>query len=226
MIVMQLPQFLTQDDLGEGDGIRPISQWYEISNDLHDATSSLDVPLLDPDIKSTAYRLHNLFDPRQFVLSNTDIHDLTCFVVHKLLLWQPSTPTVSCAQNPAVSESVRHALVLYMLIVQGPTYFPHAGLQYATVVKLQAHLEHVWLPMLLSQSSLCLWLLLVGLVAADGMEECRWFETQTRTSSEALGLRFWGDVVVRLQDVVWLDSPATTFLFQQKWEEACAATTT
>jgi hypothetical protein len=164
--------------------------------------------------------------PRQYTLSSTDIHDLTCFVVHKLLLWSPPSQSDNYLQHPALSESVRHALVLYMLIVQGPTYFTHAGLQYATVLKLRAQLEHAWFPMLPDHGSFAIWLLSVGMVAADGMPECHWFTIQALAAADALELRTWGDIVERLRDIVWLDSQAAELLFKSKWQDAWTITAT
>ena len=66
MIVMQAPQFPTQDKNGCGNGIAPIPQWYEATNNKNSATlMTLDVPLLDPDILDIICRLHNVFDSSQ-----------------------------------------------------------------------------------------------------------------------------------------------------------------
>lgn len=227
MVVTQSPQFLTQDDYGCGDGLAPIPQWYEATINIHKATStSLDVPLLDPRITDILCRLHNLFDSNQYTLTTTDLHDLTLFVVHRLLLWSPQNQIDNFRCDLTASGSVRHALVLYMLMVQGPTYFSHARFQYATALKLQAQLEHTWYTMLVSHSSLALWLLSVGMVASDGVPEAQWFNAQASKAAETLNLQIWDDVVIRLQEIVWLDSPAAELLFQQKWNEIWIVTPT
>lgn len=220
MIVMQSPQFPTQDNYGCGDGIAPIPQWYEATNNVHNVTSTiLDVPLLDPEISDILCRLHNLFDPNQYALTSTDLHDLTLFVVHRLLLWSPQPQISDLSYDLTASGSVRHALVLFLLIIQGPTYFSHVGLQYATVLKLQAQLEHTWYTILVSHSSLALWLLSVGMVSSDGLPEAQWFNTQARTAAQTLNLQSWDHVVHSLQEIVWLGSRTIDTLFRQKWED-------
>lgn len=226
MIVMQAPQFPIQDDFGSGDGIAPIPQWYQARTHVNDVPTVLDTPFLDPEITGVLCRLRNLFDTSQYTLSSTDLHDLTCYALHKLLLWEPQLQVDGIFCDLAVSGIVRHATVLYLLITHGPTYFSHARLQYATALKLQAQMEYTWFNMLLSHGALTLWLLSVGMVASDGVPEGQWFTIQARKASRALGLRTWDDVVIRLREIVWLDSPAAEPLFQQKWHEAWVTTPT
>lgn len=227
MVVMQTPQFPTQDSYGSGDGIAPIPQWYEATSNIRDPTPTvLDIPLLDSDITDVLCRLHNLFDSSQYTLSSTDLHDLTCYVVHQLLLWSPQPQVDSSPCDLAASGIVRHAIILYLLIIHGPTYFSHARLQYATALKLQAQMEHTWYTMLASHSSLALWLLSVGMLASDGTPEGRWFVTRARTAAGALDLQIWDDVIVRLQDILWLDSRTATPLFHRKWREVLVITPT
>ncbi|KAF2622230.1 hypothetical protein BU25DRAFT_213188 [Macroventuria anomochaeta] len=227
MIVMQTPQFPAQDNLGCGDGIAPISQWYEATSNIRVlAPTVLDIPLLDPDITDALCRLHNLFDSSQYTLSSTDLHDLTCYVVHKLLLWTPQPQLNSFLCDLTASGIVRHALVLYLLIIHGPTYFSHARLQYATALKLQAQMEHAWFNMLFSHGSLALWLLSVGMVASDGTPEGQWFVTQARIAAGALNLQTWDDIVVRFKEIVWLNSRTAEPMFQRKWQEVWAITPT
>ena len=219
MIVTQTPQFSIQDSNGCGNGIAPIPQWYEATNNKNSTMlTTLDVPLLDPDILDTICRLHNLFDSSQYILCSTDLHDLTCFVVHKLLLWSPQPSHGNFPCDLTASGSIRHALVLYMLVIQGPTYFTHAQLQYATTLKLQAQLEHTWYTMFLGHSSLAVWLLSVGLVASDGLPEGQWFAKRARTAADVLFLQTWDDVKVHLEEILWLDSRVAEPLFQQKWD--------
>lgn len=221
MILMQTPQFPAQDDFGLGDGIAPIPQWYQACSIVNNEIPMvLDTPLLDPRIADVLCRLHNLFDCSQYTLSNTDLHDLTCYAIHKLLLWEPQLEADGVLCDLTASGTVRHALVLYLLIIHGPTYFTHARLQYATVLKLQAQMEYSWLNMLLNHSALVLWLLSVGMVASDGVPEGQWFISQARKAADALNLRSWDDLVVRLRSIVWLQSAPAESLFRQKWQEA------
>ncbi|UPX16783.1 uncharacterized protein EKO05_0007169 [Ascochyta rabiei] len=223
MVIMQSPQFPTQDDYGCGHGIAPISQWYEATNNIHSAApTTLEIPIMDPEITDVLCRLHNLFDSSQYLLTSTDLHDLTLFVVHRLLLWSPRPQIDGFPFDLAGSGSVRHALVLYLLMIQGPTYFSHAHLQYATAIKLQAQLEHTWYTILHSYSSLAVWLLSVGMASSDGAAEAQWFTTQACTAVEALHLQAWDDVVIRLREIVWLDSRTAEPLLQRKWDEIFA----
>ena len=227
MVVMQSPQFSVQDDYGLGDGIAPIPQWFEATvNTLSTVSTVLDTPHLDAEISHILCRLHNLFDSTQYTLVSTDLHDLTCFVVHKLLLWSPQPQAGSSSCDLVTSGIVRHALVLYLLIIHGPTYFSHAQLQYATALKLQAQMEHTCYAILLNHGSLALWLLSVGMVASEGTPESQWFATQARTAAVALNLHTWIDVVTRLQEIVWLDSSTAESLFQQKWRQVWITTPT
>lgn len=184
------------------------------------------LPHLDAEITDIVCRLHALLDSSQYTLCNTEIHDLTCFVVHKLLSWSPRPQIDSSLYDLTTSGSVRNALVLYMLLIQGPTYFSHARLQYTTAIKLQAQMEHTWCSLLLSHGSLTLWLLTVGMVASEGIPEYQWFTAQAGAAAEALRLQNWSDVVYRLRDIVWLDSIPAERLFQQNWYELLTTTAT
>ncbi|KAF2191369.1 hypothetical protein K469DRAFT_732760 [Zopfia rhizophila CBS 207.26] len=213
LIVMQSPQFPTQKDSGVGDGIAPISQWHEAATSLRDPVPPpLDNLDLDPAIGEILFRLRNLFhEPRRFDLSNTDLHDLTCFVLHRLLLWSPQSTHRDISPAPAISECVRYAVALYMLIIHGPTYFSHARLQYNTTLQLRAHLEGSLASLLLSYGSLALWLLSVGMVASDGTPECHWFTTQAGTAISSFVS-------------IWLKTQQAEYLFRQRWEEVWAIT--
>lgn len=218
MIVTQTPQFAVQEQNGSGDGIAPISQWYRATHNIHDLTPTfLNIPLLDPDIADVLCRLHNLFDSDQYTLSSTDLHDLTCYAVHRLLHWSPQPTAENFPYDLAASGIVRHALVLYMLITHGPTYFSHARLQYALALKLQAQMEYTWSCMLQKHRSLVLWLLSIGMIASEGTPEEHWFVEQARLAATTLTLNSPEDVIFYLRDIVWMDSPAATTLFSQKW---------
>ena len=222
MVVTQLPQFKTQVDGSSDNGIAPIPQWHEASSNLHD----LNMPLLDPDIEDVFSRLHNLFDSSQYSLSSTDLHDLTCYVVHRLLHWSPQTQLDDLALDLSTSGIVRYGMILYMLIIQGPTYFSHARLQYAITLKLQAQMEHTWLKRLCNHGSLALWLLSVGMVASEGTPEEQWFIEQTRIAAMALSLNLPDEIELHLREIIWLDSPIAASLFRQKWIDLWNVTST
>ncbi|KAJ4986218.1 C6 zinc finger domain-containing protein [Stagonosporopsis vannaccii] len=227
MIVTQTPQFSTQDSGGSDEGIAPISQWHQATSGLLEPNPVLfNIPLLDSDITDVLCRLHNLFDLDQHTLSSTDLHDLACYAVHKLLLWSPQPQADSFPCDLITSGIVRHALVLYLLIIHGPTYFSHAQLQYATALKLQGQMEHTWFNTLSSHGSLVIWLFSIGMVASAGLPEGQWFVSHARKATESLGLQTWNDIMVCLQNIVWLDTPTATHLFRQKWQEVLHHETT
>ncbi|KAJ8112144.1 hypothetical protein OPT61_g5422 [Boeremia exigua] len=220
MVVTQTPQFSTQNDDGSDEAIAPIPQWHQATGDVYDLNPVLlKIPLLEADITDILCRLHSLFDSDQHTLSSNDLHDLTCYAVHRLLLWSPQPQSDGFPCDLAASGIVRHALVLYLLIIHGPTYFSHARLQYATALKLQAQMEYSWFNMLLNHGSLALWLFSIGMIASEGTPEGQWFVNQARTACEILKLQTWDDVVLRLREIVWLDSRAATHSFRQKWQE-------
>jgi hypothetical protein len=216
MIVMQSPQFATQDDFGRGDGVAPILQWFELTNHYHEHLSPEG---LDPDIGDILGRLHMLFiEPDRFNLSTTDFHDLTCFVLHRLLEGAAQPTYADALQAHSISDSVRHAMALYLLIIHGPTYFSHAQLQYATVTRFKSHLESLTTLALPANRSITIWLLSVGMVASDGTPDCQWFEIQSRRATAAYGVYFWHDILVHLKEVLWLEKPQIEHLFRQKWD--------
>ncbi len=224
MIVTQTPQFSIQDDGASDNAIAPIPQWYQAASDIDNLDSMvIAIPPLDPDITDILSRLHTLFDSNQYILSSTDLHDLTCYAIHRLLLWSPKPQTDYFPCDLAASGMVRHALVLYLLIVHGPTYFSHARLQYAIALKLQAQMEYSWYKTLTSHGSLALWLLSVGMLASEGTPEGQWFVNQAYKAAEILDLHTWDGIVLHLREIVWLESRTATLLFQHKWLEVKAA---
>lgn len=227
MVVTQTPQFSAREDNASDDAITPIPQWYLANGDILDPNSVLvNIPLLDPDITDALCRLHNLFDSKQYSLTTTDLHDLTCYVVHRLLLWSPQSQAAGFPCDLAASGIIRHALVLYLLTIHGPTYFSHAQLQYAIALKLQGQMEHTWSNILFNHGSLAIWLLSIGMVASEGTPEGHWFVAQARKAAEILAIHTWDDVVVYLQNIVWLESRTATPVFQRKWQDVQAWTPT
>ncbi|KAF1847325.1 uncharacterized protein K460DRAFT_426042 [Cucurbitaria berberidis CBS 394.84] len=221
LVVMQSPQFPTQDESGVGDGIAPIPQWQEAVIGMHNPIppnlAKLD---LDPAISDVLVRLRNLFhEPLRFDLSSTDLHDLACFVLHRLLS-RPTRSTINdISQASAISECIRYGLVLYMFLIHGPTYFSHAQLQYNATVQLRTYLENMIASLLPNSGSLTLWLLSIGIVASNGTAESHWFTTQSATVSETPGLSNWEDVRIHLKEILWFNSHQVEYQFRQRWEE-------
>jgi hypothetical protein len=214
---MQTPQFSTQDDSGHGDGIAPIPQWFEASN----YDEKIDSPLfntLDPAVYDVLSRLRVLFhQPERFHLATTDLHDLTCFTMHRLLSLEVDPNHGNGLHRTAISESVRTTIALYLLMVHGPTYYSHAGLQYTLALQLSSHLEGCLTTILLSNGPLAIWLLSIGMVSSTGTSQYQWFESSAKKAVTILGLKTWEDVLVRLKQVLWLEKQWVEHVFQQTW---------
>jgi hypothetical protein len=165
---MQSPQFDTQNDPLVEDGIHSIPQWRAAMTMTADQHPLCLIELdLDPDIRDVFLRLRNVFIasvPRG--LSTTDLHDLTIFLLHKLLAWSPQATQSHSSDSVATSQCVRYALVLYMLIIHGPAYFSHAHLQINLVSQFKTNLEGILAPLSAYHRPLALWMLLVGLTAS------------------------------------------------------------
>ncbi|KAK2054787.1 hypothetical protein LY76DRAFT_619015 [Colletotrichum caudatum] len=132
MIVTGHPQFETQDDAGIGDGVPPPPEWQLDSAALHEDMSALGDAETDHTVRDAAVRLRYIFRraAQQVPLAPARLHDLTCFVIHRLLLSMPRGGS-DTHQSPA-SECARNAIILYMFIVQGPTYYSHAHYDWVT----------------------------------------------------------------------------------------------
>lgn len=218
MLVTGSPQFQTQDDSGFGSGVGPIPQWQLASTDSAQE-NSLEGLDLDPVMTNTLARLRNIFhDPRLAHLTNTELHDLTCFVMHRLLLlplFSPANP-----KRSAVSECLRFALALYMLIIHGTTYYSHADLANRIMVHLKTNLKVLaWTNFV--PDSVRLWVLSIGMEASNGTADGQWFIDQACTATVALSLHKWEDILSRLESILWIRPQGE--IFRQRWEEALMA---
>lgn len=217
MLVTEAPQFEIQDDSGLGTGIASSSQWQLALTGPDPLDLTIDDIEIDPTISNILIRLRNIFHhERVSTLTNTDLHDLTCFVLHKLLLLSPLS-----SDNPkqsAVSECFRYAIALYMLTIHGTTYYSHEFLANNMIRQLKGHLE----PLLLTdymRSSVGVWILSVGLAATVGTPHRKWFISQACTAAMALGLQTWEEVLVRLETVFWTRAQQQEDGVRHKWEE-------
>jgi len=218
LILTQTPQFDVQDDLGVGDAIAPIPQWLEVAISSQNQNPPHLVYLeLDPLVGDVFLRLRNLFS--QHYLSTTDFHDLTCFVLHKLLLPSPPTSELSSNHMSEASQCVRHAIALYMLSIHGTTYFSHAELQWNLVSKLRDNIENVPGLFMIHHRPLLLWILYVGVVASYITPHRRWFTTEAKTFAAYMGVQTWDDTTVCLEEILWFKSPRADCLFHQAWEK-------
>jgi hypothetical protein len=175
-----------------------------------------DTLVFDPNVANIVNRLRSVFGDSTshapVILSATDLHDLTCFALHRLL----SLPPFTDAQSSNTSECLRHAVAAYMFIVHGATYYSHIHILNALIIQLQFHLESL-LSFGEHQDSLLLWYVSVGAVASTGTNESHWFRGKAVALSVALGLQCWDDVKTHLKRVLWLEARSQV-LFQQVWE--------
>ncbi|KNG45392.1 c6 zinc finger domain-containing protein [Stemphylium lycopersici] len=224
MILLQTPQFDVQNDWGRGDAIAPIPQWVDAADKSQKELPSHFVGLeIQLSVRDTLLRLRSIFDmSQQQALSTTDLHDLTCFVLHKLLSLSP--PPFETSRGVAESECVRYSVALYMLIIHGPTYFTHAHLQSNLVSGLRAHLDGTMQSLSLYHEAIALWGLTVGMVASDGTSENFLFESQVKALCVRLNLHAWVDIRNLLEQVLWYKMPWAELIFQQRWEMAMMTT--
>ncbi|KAI5458810.1 hypothetical protein BGZ63DRAFT_52493 [Mariannaea sp. PMI_226] len=221
MLVMGAPQFQVADDSRRGDGISPTPQWQLACADSDVQQGAHNDFDADPAITEILVYLRYIFQrTRLSHLTSTELHDLTCFVVHKLLLLPPLSP--ADRSRSAVSECLRYSSALYMLIIHGTTYYSHLGLAHNILLQLQSHLEA------LAQTeyfngAVGIWVLSVCMETTMGMANCEWFIKQAFSVAIALGLQTWDDVVKQLNGILWLRTRHSVTL-RQKWEEILATT--
>jgi hypothetical protein len=222
MIVMQSPQFATQDDTGNGDGIAPTPLWQVVGS--RPSTPSIPGKLdLETTVEDVIHRLSMLFHkPDQFPMSTAEFHDLTCYVLHRLLESDRHPKNGRKATHQPASESVRLATALYLLIIHGPTYFSHAALQYKLATQLKTHLDSCLLALLQSNGSLTLWVLSIGMVSTNEMAEYPWFTTRAMEAAFNLGTQTWEDVFSHLKHILWLDKQHIEVVFRHHWQRAFA----
>lgn len=205
---MGVPQFETQDDQGIGHGISPIHEW-QIDQTVDLARLPLSDVYVEPAVWNVFARLYNIFQRAERIpLLPTRLHDLTCFVVHRLLPL-PTSPTETC------SDRIRCAIILYMLILQGPTYYTHASLLHKITTRLASQLSDGAI-----LAPLNVWLVAIGLVAAHGTPHYNLFQEKARCLSTSLGLETWETSSTHIKSILWLDAPHTESVFQSHWDIA------
>jgi hypothetical protein len=221
LLVTGSPQFETQDDFGRGNGICALQQWqFPISiEDENQSLLDFDTLSLDPIVGNIANRLRSILHSPT-TISATDLHDLTCFIIHRLL----SLPPLASVDSPSsyTSECMRYAISAYMFIIHGPTYYSHLHVLNTLIIQLKFHLS-LMLSLGGCQDSLLLWFLSVGVIASTGTNESRWFRIEARTVAEALGVQFWEDIEVHLRRILWLETRSRV-LFQETLKEILAST--
>jgi len=232
MLVTGEPQFLTQDDertTHTGDGIAPIEQWNSTSAML---TSGLQLsgylgaksPVrLGPETANIYQHLRSLLssDGASTSLTNNEIHDLTCFAIHRLLS-EPPVREADTPESSAVSEIVRYGLAIYMFILHGHAYYSHAEILYSLVMRLHEYLEQCETAgCSLQDGCLTVWILSMGLMAAAATPEWNWF-AQRAAAHHAVALLSWADIVKSLRLVLWHTSSYHEQTLKLVWEQALA----
>ncbi|KZN85617.1 hypothetical protein EN45_098070 [Penicillium chrysogenum] len=214
MLIMGHPQFETQDDFGIGDGIPPIPEWQFDSTALDNQSLNVSTIEVDYAVNNVFNRLRNIFQrARSIPLPATQLHDLTCFVIHRLLL---SAPATAISPSSPTTESIRYGIILYMFIAQGPTYYSHAVIQNTIVIRFMEHLEH--LASTRVYESLDVWFAAVGLVASAGTAHHGWFMKRAQDIAAALQLGNFGDTLTHIKTVLWLEKPQSEDLFRSHWD--------
>lgn len=166
-------------------------------------------------------RLKKIFQgPENAYLTTTDLHDLTCFVLHELLRWTPQFQDADASETSSShSECFKCTIALYLLILHGPTYFSHAMLQHNLVAQLRVHIENALKNLPCHHAPITLWIISVGLVASKGMPDAVWYGGKAADAADALALYTWDDVVACLENILWYKTPRTDELFKRAWEE-------
>lgn len=228
MLVKGHPQFQTQDDKGTGDGIPPIPEWQSTWSEGEEEEEESNrffpdiIEQLDGEVQNVFIRLKHAFRRahRYPTFPSTRLHDLTCFVVHRLLLTAPSPP--SPAPASPLTECVRYAIMLYMFTIQGPTYFSHAVILDSLLGRFMGYLEQLdSMPRKESGSrALDTWLLSIGLVASSGTSQIRhrWFGERVRVLAGSLGIGGWVDVREGVMGVLWLEMGYMEDIFRRCWD--------
>ena len=215
MLIMGHPQFNTQNDSGIGDGIPPIPEWQlnpTIANELPELTV-IDV---DYEVSNVFIRLRNVFQQTQDTqFPTTQLHDLTSFVIHRLL---HKASDKAAPAPPPISECIRYAIILYMFVIQGPTYYSHVIILNTIVTHLRENLECLDAAPRV-YNSLDVWLLTIGMVASTGTVHYQWFMEKACDVSAALQLSDCDNTLTRIKSILWLETTQTEMICRHHWED-------
>ncbi|KAK0655606.1 hypothetical protein B0T16DRAFT_364136 [Cercophora newfieldiana] len=215
LIITGSPQFQTQDNVGIGDGIPPVPEW-QLGLTLYDDLSEiLDCFEIDSAVLNVFIRLRNILQrAQQSPLPSTHLHDLTCFVVHRLLHTatdpedSPTSPTTEC---------LRYAIALFLFTAQGPTYYSHAVIFSMLASRFTNHLKRLSSTPR-AYGSLAIWLHGVGMVAAAGTNSYEWLIEKTWETTQLLHVADGEEAMARLKTILWVDTPHAEALFRSHWD--------
>lgn len=215
MIVTGYPQFNTQNDDGFGDGIPPIHEWQLVQSTCNDGFLGLDDADIDPEVRNVLIRLRHIFQrARRISLSTTTIHDLACFVIHRLLRQDSNTRISSLSPT---TECFRCGIMIYMFYIQGTTYFSHAVVLDKLVHQFIEQLGRLD-SMPRSHDSFYIWCLTVGMVASSGTDHYGWFVERLRVLVSGMGLVHWDEALLCLESVLWLKTPQSESNLRSHWD--------
>ncbi|KAL4911430.1 hypothetical protein BDW74DRAFT_142896 [Aspergillus multicolor] len=222
LLVMGQPQFSTQDDFGIGDGIPLVPEWQpgiaaNTFNNSH-LLAILDF-VTEQEVRNAFVCLRTAFNrAHQTPLSSTRLHDLTCFVIHRLLLSAPDSTGLAVPESP-LTESIRYATILYMFIIHGPTYYSHDVIMNSMVALLIRSLTYLDLSQQCENGDLLnVWITAIGLVAAAGTPNYTWFAERAQLLIRSLPMHGRDDVFPQIKRVLWLESGQLEEAFQVHWD--------
>lgn len=232
MLIMGHPQFPTQDDLGIGEGIPPIPEWQLDPTPSLQEIPGLSYLEIDSAVKNVFVRLRAAFTAASLApFQPTRLHDLTCFVVHRLLLSashsdsdsipdQTDLPSSPSPSPSPLTESIRYAIILYMLIIQGPTYYTHAVIANTLTDRFLENLTR--LDSSSVPDSFLIWLIGIGMVASSGTHQYPWFVERAYHVSASIqsgsGSAWWDHILGSLKSVLWLETPHSEDIFRPHWD--------
>jgi hypothetical protein len=215
MLVTGNPQFETQDDFGTERGIPSIPQWYLDPPIRRSDSSSLEALMIDETVWSVFIRLRNVFERAQDVpLSTTQLHDLTCFVIHRIL---PSASDSTISFASPLAECMRYGIILYMLVIHGTTYYPHTFMLEQILSQFETHLSTLETESL-AHDSFSVWLVTIGMAASIGTEHYHQLLKRARMVAASLQLSGWHEVTTHIENVLWLKTSQDEQLFRPRWD--------
>jgi len=211
---MGAPQFQTQDDAGIGDGISPVPEWQlELTSPHEDLLEVGDI-ITDPVVLNVFARLRNILQrAHQMPFPTTQLHDLTCFTVHRLLS-SISDPIVSLTSP--LTECIRYGILLFMFTIQGPTYYSHAVIFNTFARQFTANLKPLnSVPRV--YGSLDIWLYSVGMVASVGTADYQWYTAKARDIAAYIQVVDGDEAMDCVKSVLWLEAPHADGVFRHHW---------
>jgi hypothetical protein len=215
MLITGIPQFETQDDFGTERGIASIPQWYLEPPIRRSYPSSLKALMTDETVCNAFIRLRNVFERAQDVpLSTTQLHDLTCFVIHRLL---PSASGSTITFASPLTECMCYGIILYMLIIHGTTYYPHTFMLDQVLTRFETQLELLETDFR-AHDSLSVWLLTIGMAASIGTEHYHQLAGRARVVAASLELSGWNEVTTHIENVLWLKTSQDEQRFRPHWD--------